>query len=132
MEAVTQQVARRVLVVEDDRSVIRMLRIALVEAGFEVAQASSGAEALAVLEEACPDAVVLDLGLPDGRGGAVLGWLRQHRQPNGSGPAWVVITALDRQEAAGRYGPLDRHFLAKPFDPWELVRMLNSLLRGAQ
>ena len=43
-------------------------------------------------------------------------------------PVWVVISALDRQEATRLYGPLGTRFLAKPFDPWELVAILKQLL----
>lgn len=103
-----------------------MLRFALKEAGFEVLQASRGGEALLVLEEGQIDAVVLDLGLPDGLGGQVLEWLRQHEQQEDGRPSWVVISALDRQEATRRYGLMDGRFLAKPFDPWQLVRMLGD------
>jgi hypothetical protein len=38
------------------------------------------------------------------------------------------MSALDRREAARQYGPVDGHFLAKPFDPWDLARILNGLL----
>jgi two-component system response regulator TctD len=80
------------------------------------------------LEAGPVDAVVLDLGLPDGQGSDVLDWLRRRRGNEGGGPAWVVMSALDRREAARQYGPVDGHFLAKPFDPWELARILNELL----
>lgn len=122
----------KVLVVEDDRGVTRMLGFALREAGFQVSLAGSGGAALSALEAGPVDAVVLDLGLPDGQGSDVLHWLRQRRGSDGGGPVWVVMSALDRREAARRYGPVDGHFLAKPFDPWELARILNELLgRGS-
>jgi DNA-binding response OmpR family regulator len=118
----------RVLVVEDDRGVTRMLGFALREAGFQVRLAGNGGEALSALEADPVDAVVLDLGLPDYQGGEVLDWLRRRRNNGGQGPAWVVMSAMDRQDAARQFGPLGVHFLAKPFDPWELARLLNSLL----
>jgi len=115
----------RVLVIEDDDGVARVLGMCLGEAGFEVCQASAGGEALDTLETELPDAVVLDLGLPDRLGGAVLERLRQARDQ--AGPAWVVISALSREEATQRYGPLGS-FLAKPFDPYVLVGKLDELL----
>jgi DNA-binding response OmpR family regulator len=84
----------KVLVVEDDESVRRTLAVALSMANFLVLEASTGAAALAVLERNDPDAVVVDLRLPDRQGGAVLQRLRSQ-----DGPAWVAISALDRQEA---------------------------------
>jgi CheY-like chemotaxis protein len=116
----------KVLVVEDEPAVARMLRISLRAAGFDVVEAVAGREALQILEQEAADAVILDLELPDRRGKAVLDRLRQ---ADDSGlPAWVVISGLDCEEATGRYGSLGGHFLAKPFDPWDLVRMLERIL----
>ncbi len=130
MDTIAQKATRRVLVVEDDRGVMGMLRFALKRAGFEVTETTTGSNALAVMQKGGVDVVVLDLGLPDGLGGAVLQWLQEHGQPLPGGPDWVVITALDRQEAAKKYGPLGSNFLAKPFNPWELVSILNTLLEA--
>jgi two-component system KDP operon response regulator KdpE len=116
----------KVLVVEDEPAVARMLRISLHTAGFDVVEAVAGREALQILEQEPTDAVILDLQLEDRRGKAVLDRLRQ--ADDGGFPVWVVISALDRQEATGCYGSLDNHFLTKPFDPWDLVRMLKTLL----
>jgi DNA-binding response OmpR family regulator len=115
----------RVLVIEDDDGLARVLRLCLGVVGFDVAAARTGEEALRVAEVEPIDAVVLDLGLPDSLGGAVLASLRRLGQSGG--PPWVIISALDREEAARRYGPLGT-FLAKPFDPWDLVRKLDELL----
>ena len=117
----------KVLLVEDDPAVARMLRFSLRAAGFDVATVTAGAEALDILnEQGATDAVILDLGLPDGLGKAVLDRLRQANELGR--PVWVVISALDREEAAERYGPLGSHFLGKPFNPWDLIRMLEALL----
>jgi two-component system, OmpR family, KDP operon response regulator KdpE len=119
---------RRVLVIEDDLSVRRMLRFSLREAGFEITEASNGAEALRSLQAQVPEAVILDLGLPDGLGGAVLEWL--HRSPGAAtgSPAWVVVSALDQHDVARQYGPLGRRFLAKPFNPWDLLTRIQELM----
>jgi CheY-like chemotaxis protein len=115
-----------VLIIEALPSLAKVLRISLRAAGFDVAEAVAGREALQVLERKPADAVILDLELPDNRGKAVLDRLRQ--ADDGDLPVWVVISTLDREEAAGRYGPLGGHFLAKPFDPWDLARILKTLL----
>jgi DNA-binding response OmpR family regulator len=119
------RVSPRVLVVEDDDGVARVLGMCLDEAGFEVCQASAGGEALDILKTEPPDAVVLDLGLPDRLGGAVLERLR--RADGQAAPAWVVLSALSREEATQRYGPLGT-YLSKPFDPYVLVRKLDELI----
>ena len=105
-----------------------MLRFALREAGFDVADVSTGGEALRILQQQPPDATVLDLQLPDSQGGAALDFLRRSAERTTDAPVWVVISALDQEEAIKRFGPLGRHFLAKPFDPWQLVAILNTLL----
>ncbi len=114
----------RVLVIEDDEAIVRMLRMSLRSSGFDTARAGSGQEALAAMDEGEFDAVILDLCLPDGRGGDVL----QRLQAAGHCPAWVVMSALDEDEAVRRYGPLRGPFLPKPFDPWDLIRLLDHLL----
>ncbi len=115
----------KVLVVEDDPAVTRILRVCLRTVGFDTTPADTGGEALRQLEAAPFDAVLLDLGLPDGRGGDVL-----HRLQTASDdcPVWVVISALDEDEAARRYGPIGGVYVPKPFDPWELIRTLQGLL----
>jgi DNA-binding response OmpR family regulator len=119
---------QRVLLVEDDEGIARMLHFSLAAAGFEITWVSTGADALRLLEQGLAQAVVLDPGLPDNLGRAVLEWLRRVN-PSGF-PVWVVISALDHREATRRYGPVGTHFFGKPFDPWDLVRTLEELLRG--
>ncbi len=116
----------RVLVVEDDQSVSRMLRLSLSSAGFEITEMSTGGDALRVLDSAEVDAVVLDLGLPDDLGGKLLGRLQGGAAS--PSPVWVAISALDPQEATSRYGPLEPHFMSKPFDPWDLARLIKGQL----
>jgi len=125
--ALARETRPNVLIVEDNEAVARILRFCLREAGFAVTQTSTGAEALRILQELSPEAAVLDLQLPDGQGGAVLDLLRRS-EGTAKAPVWVVISALDQAEAIKRFGPLGSHFLAKPFDPWQLVAILNTLL----
>jgi DNA-binding response OmpR family regulator len=128
MASVISDCRPTVLVIEDDKGVARMLRFCLREAGFDATEVSTGSAALCILQQEPPDAAVLDLQLPNGQGGAVLDWLRHSCERTTKSPVWVVISALDPVEAAKRYGPLGSHFLAKPFDPWELVVMLKNRL----
>jgi len=116
---------RSVLIVEDDPAIARILRVCLRRAGFETTVVESGGEALKEMDQARPDAVLLDLGLPDGLGGSVL--RRLHEAGDGY-PAWLVISALDEDEASRQYGPLKGAFVPKPFDPWDLVTKLEELL----
>jgi len=128
-EPVATDERTKVLVIEDDPAVARMLRFCFRQAGFDVTEVSTGGEALRILQqEEPPHAAVLDLQLPDRQGGAVLEWLRCSGERTTSSPVWVVMSALDRETAAERYGALGSHFLNKPFVPWDLVAILRKLL----
>jgi len=119
---------RTVLLVEDDRAIRLFLRRPFSEAGFQISEVSTGGEALEALSQEPPDGVVLDLGLPDKLSGSVLGRLKELEIAAEDPPIWIIMSALDVEEAVRRYGPLGRHFLAKPFDPWDLVSMLETAL----
>ncbi len=114
---------RKILLVEDDDGTVRMLRLSLRSNGFETARVESGGEALRAMDETNYDAVILDLSLPDGRGREVLRRLQStNRTP------WIVMSALDEEDAEERFGPLRSPFLAKPFDLWDLIRLLARLV----
>ncbi len=72
------------------------------------------------------DAVVLDLGLPDSRAPDVLAWLHAHDEK----PPWLVISAVDRADAVRVDRSIDARFIAKPFDPWELLKRIAVLSDG--
>src|ERR671938_1503307 len=81
----------RVLVVEDDRSVLDALRRALTLGGYEVRCAEGGEEGLTAVATAAPDAVVLDLGMPDLDGLEVCRRLRR----GGNRVPVLMLTARD-------------------------------------
>jgi CheY-like chemotaxis protein len=118
----------KVLVIEDNDAVARILRFCLREARFDITEVRTGGEALLILQRQPPAAVLLDLQLPDGQGGAVLDWLRRCDEQTTDSPVWVVMSALDQETAAQRFGPLGSHFVSKPFDPWQIVAILRTLL----
>jgi DNA-binding response OmpR family regulator len=119
---------RTILLIEPDQNLARIIERALQDHGFVVTQAAAGSEALEILGAQYPDAVVLDPDLSDGAGTAVLDCLRQLEKTEERFPVWVVISALDRTDVARRYGPDIPRFLGKPFDPWDLVRLLEQFL----
>jgi DNA-binding response OmpR family regulator len=121
--------SKRILLVEDDRSVRRMLSFSLRAASFEITEAAKGRDALQLLEDEPFEAVVLDLSLPNGLGGEILERLRYYDEFEEKPPVWLVISALDSDDAATRYGDFSiERFLTKPFDPWDMVRKLEELL----
>jgi two-component system, OmpR family, response regulator MprA len=119
----------RLLVVDDDRALRDVLRRALTLAGYEVLLADSGAGALAELTSGVPDAVVLDIGLPDIDGLDVCRLLRRE----GNRVPVLMLTARDA--VSDRIDGLDAgadDYLVKPFDIDELKARLRALLRRAR
>jgi two-component system response regulator MprA len=120
--------APRILVVEDDRSLRDMLHLALAHAGWDVAVAENGQQGLTQLVATDPDAVVLDVGLPDIDGLALCRRLRR------AGNHVPVIMVSARAETDHRIDGLDAgadDYLAKPFDLGELRARVRALLRRA-
>jgi two-component system response regulator MprA len=117
---------QRILVVEDDDAIARMLEIELADAGYEVQRVARGGDALTEMTRDAPSAVVLDLRLPDRDGLAVC---RQARRDGYHGPI-LMLTALDRlgDRVLGLDAGAD-DYLAKPFAIEELLARLRALLR---
>lgn len=116
----------RVLVIDDERQIRRFLRISLSSQGYEVLEAASGGEGLAACASREPDLVVLDLGLPDLDGQAVIEELREWSQV----PILVLSVRADEQE---KIAALDRgadDYVTKPFGIGELTARLRALLRA--
>jgi two-component system, OmpR family, KDP operon response regulator KdpE len=115
----------RVLIVEDEPALLRALRINLRARGYVVATAAAGHEALAEAKRHPPDAVLLDLGLPDLDGGHVIRELRDwSRVP--------VIVLSGRTGSGDKIGALDAgadDYVTKPFDMEELLARLRAALR---
>jgi DNA-binding response OmpR family regulator len=75
-----------------------------------------------------PDSVILDPALPDGTGDELLECLRRMGRGGNSSPEWIMVADLDRAVAMRRYGQPIPAYLAKPFDPWDLVQILEAEL----
>jgi two-component system response regulator MprA len=116
----------RVLIVDDDRSLREALRRALVLGGYETVSAANGREALAQVTGATPDALVLDVGLPD------LDGLEVCRRLRAAGNRVPVLMLTARDAIEDRIDGLDAgadDYLVKPFDVGELKARLRALLR---
>jgi two-component system, OmpR family, response regulator MprA len=118
-----------VLVVEDDRSIRRMLERTLAAEGYDVAGVSDGGGALAAIERAAPDLLVLDVGLPGVDGFAVCRRLRD------KGLALPILMLTARDAVDDRVAGLDAgadDYLVKPFAPEELSARVRALLRRGE
>jgi DNA-binding response OmpR family regulator len=115
----------KVLVVDDEMKIARLVRDYLSEAGFDVVLASSGPAAVATVRSQRPDLVVLDLGLPGMDGYDVTRAIR-----SGSGIPIIMLTA--RSEETDRIVGLELgadDYVVKPFSPRELVARVKAVLR---
>ncbi len=121
----------RVLIVEDEPAVRRLLAYNLEAAGFEVAAARDGEEALLQIEELPPDLLILDWMLP-GLSGIEL-CRRLRRRPATAGLPVIMLTA--RVEESDRLRGLETgadDYVTKPFSPAELVARVRAVLRRAR
>ena len=119
----------RILIVDDDRALRDALRRALVLGGYDTVPADSGEAALAEVASAAPDAVVLDIGLPDIDG------LEVCRRLRSGGNRVPVLMLTARDAVADRIDGLDAgadDYLVKPFDVGELRARLRALLRRSR
>jgi two-component system response regulator MprA len=115
-----------ILVVDDDPPILRMLARTLTAEGYSVETAADGGAALAAVERAVPDVVVLDVGMPGLDGLAVCRRLR------GLGLALPVLLLTARDAVSDRVEGLDAgadDYLVKPFAPEELLARVRALLR---
>lgn len=117
----------RLLVIDDEPAIRRLLRVNLRVHGYSVAECNSGAEGVTQVTEQRPDLVILDLGLPDQDGQQVIREIRQwSRVPI------IVLTVRDREE--DKILALDQgadDFVTKPFAMGELLARIRVAMRHA-
>jgi two-component system KDP operon response regulator KdpE len=116
-----------ILVVEDEELMRRVLHVALRSQGYEVAEAATGNQALLKVRAQTPDAIILDLGLPDMDGAQVASFVREeHEIP--------IIVLSARGEEQHQIRALDagaNDYVTKPFREGELMARIRAALRSA-
>jgi DNA-binding response OmpR family regulator len=115
----------RVLVVDDERGLRELLEYGLEQAGFSVRSAADGAEGLSLLEAWSPDLIVLDVGLPERDGFALLPDIRRLT----TAPVVMLTARTELGEKLAGFSAGADDYVAKPFDLEELVARLRTLLR---
>jgi two-component system phosphate regulon response regulator PhoB len=118
----------RVLIVDDDPDIVKLVSYNLTHSGFQVQTASSGRQALELVQKQPPDLIVLDLMLPDVDGMEVCRTLRQ--QSSSKRIPILMLTA--RGEEIDRVVGFELgadDYVAKPFSTRELVLRIKSILR---
>jgi two-component system KDP operon response regulator KdpE len=115
----------RVLVVDDEPQILRALRTSLRGAGYEVDTAETAEQALTQLAVSPPDAVILDLVLPDGRGTDIARELRTWSNV----PVIVLSVVGDESEKVAALDAGADDYVTKPFGIDELLARLRAALR---
>ncbi len=116
----------KVLVVEDEASIRRFITLNLEMAGYEVGEAESGEDALALLSTFLPDLIVLDLMLPGIDGLEVCRYISETAPK----PLIIMLTAKgqDSDKIMGLELGAD-DYMVKPFNPFELIARIKAMLR---
>jgi two-component system, OmpR family, phosphate regulon response regulator PhoB len=117
-----------VLVVEDEPAILELLKINLVDAGYEVREAADAETASALVKEQLPDLVLLDWMLPGQSGLAFAKQLRADPRTKGLPVIMVTARADEADRVAGLEAWVD-DYVTKPFSPRELKARIKSVLR---
>jgi two-component system KDP operon response regulator KdpE len=115
----------KILIVDDEPQIRRLLRASLPAHGYELVEAANGAEALKLFAKEKPDALILDLGLPDEDGFAIVAKIR-------ASSLTPILVLSARSDVEGKVKALELgadDYVTKPFDMAELLARLKAALR---
>jgi DNA-binding response OmpR family regulator len=121
-------VAHSLLLVDDEPRIRRVLRLALEDEGYQVAEAANGYDALAVLRREPPDVVLLDLMLPDRDGFAVCREIRRTSDV----PVIMVTARTDSHDVVAGLEAGADDYVTKPLVAKELSARIRALLRRVE
>lgn len=113
------------LIIDDEKQIRRLLRIALEGANYHVREADTGQSGLMAIAQSRPDVVLLDLGLPDMDGAKVLERLREWTRV----PVLILSVRDDPEEKVSALDAGADDYVTKPFDTAELLARLRVIQR---
>ena len=120
--------AARILVVEDEPGISGFIGAILAANGYEVEKAVNGKEALMMVSSHCPDAVILDLGLPDIDGQRVIASVREWSDV----PILIVSARTHERDKISAFDLGADDYITKPFSTEELLARVKTALRHAK
>ena len=123
---------RIVVVIEDDPEMIELVKLILAKDGYDVMGANNGREGLATIEEYQPDAVLLDLMMPDMDGWEV--YQSMKAQDTMKTIPVIIITAKAQSidKVLGLHIAKVDDYITKPFSPSELLNSVRKVIANAQ
>ncbi len=119
--------AAKILVVDDEKRLVSLVRTYFEQAGFEVVTAFNGREALSTVREEKPDLIILDLMMPEMNG---LEFMRIHRSESDTPIILLTARVEDDDRVIGLELGAD-DYITKPFRPRELLARVRAVLRRA-
>ncbi len=118
-------VKTRILVVDDEVSIVKFLRVNLEARGYQVLTAMDGAEAIKTFEMELPDLVILDIRMPKMDGFEVCRWIREWSQT-----PIIMLTAVGAEEDKVKCLEIGADdYISKPFGKDELIARVRTILR---
>ena len=119
----------KIIVVDDDQTMISLLQTLLELDGYDVAKAGSAEACYEKLESEAPDLVLLDVFLEDGEGLDVLKSIRNHQNASIAQLPVVMTSGMELSSRCREAGADD--FLLKPYDPEHLLDIIKANLKDA-
>jgi len=133
VKEIAQGPGHRVLVVDDDRNLRKIITTNLELAGFSVEAAADGPEALSLIEAMQPDIVLLDLMMPHMDGYEVAKRIRNHQNPSIANVPIIILTAKSETEDKLRgFEAGADDYITKPFGPQELLARVRAKIRRVE
>jgi len=120
---------KKILAVDDERHIVRLIQVNLERAGYQVATAFDGPEALKKVESDRPDLIVLDVMMPKMDGFEVLKRLRANLETREIPVVMLTAKAQDADVFRGWASGVSA-YLTKPFNPLELITFVKRILSG--
>jgi two-component system KDP operon response regulator KdpE len=117
-----------ILVIDDEHQIRKLLTITLQSNNYNVLEASTGKEGINSVSAHPPDLILLDLGLPDENGHAILTHLREWF----SNPIMIISVQTNEEDIVKALDNGANDYLIKPFRTGELLARIRSALRGAR
>lgn len=118
----------RILIVDDDEDIVKLVSIRLARSGFKVSSASSAGEALAYLKEKKPDLIILDLIMPGIDGFEFLEKMRLEDKNKDIPVIMLSGMGARKEKLKGLRMGID-DYVVKPYDPLELIARIKTVLR---
>lgn len=119
---------KKVMIVDDEESLVELVKVLLEKEGYEVITAYSGKECLEKLKRVRPDLILLDLMMPEMSGREVLERIRENPETKDLKVAFLTVVHLSEigKKVCEKLEVSD--YITKPFDNKELVRRVKELL----